>query len=200
MMSPFGHADDDQGFSLAELNVASLVGAIIIAAVMAFLVSVTRDSGYIDNRVTTQADVQFAMDRLAVELREAERVGSQRAVTDLSATTITFTSDAHSDTGVETLTYALYPAGCTSGCTLRRTLVTTSAITQTMDMVRDVAANGVGFVGVSYDGTGTRTEVTACDDATPCIFDGVEITLTVDIVNGTAPQQYRETVSLRNGT
>jgi len=197
MMSPFGHADDDEGFSLAELNVASLVGAIIIAAVMAFLVSVTRDSGYIDNRVTTQADVQFAMDRMAVELREAERVGSQRAVLDLSATSITFTSDAHSDTGVETLTYAL---DCGSGCTLRRTLVTTSGITQTMDMVRDVAADGVGFVGVSYDGTGTRTEVTSCDNATPCTFDGVEIILTVDIVNGTAPQQYREAVSLRNGT
>ena len=211
---------DERGFTLIELNVATLISGIILAAAVALVVVILRDTSYVEARTQAQSEVNVAFERLVVELREAETADLggwyvNTEVREMTATKLVFTSDVASGfDGPELLTYEV--TNCSAGeCELVRTVVgrggftggiadyaggTTLQTTVVVNNVIPTTPTTPLFEGIDWTG-GIRTETASCDSATasPCQFDAVDIDIQVGLrASSRPPQRFEEYVRIRN--
>ncbi len=209
----------DEGFTVVELSIASLLSLMVLATAGSLLIGVMRDTSHVEARSRVQSDVSAAFDRMVVELREAESVDTAgpfygNEIRELSPTHLVFTADVlEGRDGVEQVTYEVTNCG-DDGCELVRTVVASAG---TVAGVADYASGTVIvevplvtgvvlpsaarplFEGVDWGG-GVHQTLSTCASASPCDFDLVDIDIEVGVAGSgeRRNQAFAETVRVRN--
>src|SRR5712671_112569 len=98
-----------QGMTLVELMIATGVGSIVLAALMALTFFSARSFAAVTNYVDLDARSRNALDKMSQEIRQADRL----AINGYSATQLIFLGTDPVTSNAYTLTYTWDPAGKT---------------------------------------------------------------------------------------
>lgn len=187
---------DEQGVSLSEVMVATMITALVSAAFYGFFFAFAGDVERQEARATTLESIRPAVSSLVIELRQAVDLDSDSAVVErLDATwaslEVVFYSDRLEDApGPER--YRYFVDNCAGNlCDLMREVTladvgtgpnwTFTGAAGTTRVLADVRTDGPEplFSGVSWR-SGTEATTLQCDLASPCTFEVLRARLRVD--------------------
>ncbi|VAW03203.1 hypothetical protein MNBD_ACTINO02-3083 [hydrothermal vent metagenome] len=209
---------DDQGMTLPEVTVATMITLMVSAAFFTVFMAFNRNVQLADQRASTLRDIRPVIAQMLLELRQATDIDGDGAIIEKldsswSSLDLIFYSDRRPDIeGPER--YRYYLTNCANNvCDFVHEVLpadTGSGPDWTYDnntpaertlISNVVASGGALLIGVSWN-TGSEILTTSCGGATRCDFDVVRIDLRIDPdpETGTlAALQIREDVRLRNG-
>jgi prepilin-type N-terminal cleavage/methylation domain-containing protein len=191
--------DDEAGFTLIEMLVATVILVIAIGAIASMVTVLTKRSQQTVSDVTSQAVARPALDSLVAEIREAYTGDpSTRPIVTMTPTQLTFyTPDRQQPYHLEEISYRL------NGGTLQRAQATTSntggppwtpwplTLGSWRSVVDSIVANSGGSPFFAYqDSSGATT-------SDPAAVATVIVTMTVSPPGLSSSTKYQESATIR---
>lgn len=197
---PMKLVDDEQGFSLIEVMLASLIGALIAGAFVTLFIAFSRTVTNQENRALSMAELRPSLEQLLIDVRQAVDVDDSGYIVEAlgsnwTSTNLVIYSDRLLDAeGPERIRY--YLDECSGGlCVLKREVTLAdpgsgpmwsyTAAPSARAVIHDVITGGADplFLGVDMTG-GVESLSTGCDTSSPCDFDLLRLALRVDPTPG----------------
>jgi len=206
---------EDSGFSLIELSTAMILSGLIAASLIAVFAAMSRNSGDLTAKASTQFDARSVIGEQVVQIRQAikaDRNGDP--VESLTADRLVFYTQNYETGEIERIVYERKE--CAEGeCELwveRYAFDSTDGITTTFEstpfetsfLMGNVMNDQPLFVGLEYAGDPlVEVQTSACDGGSvECDFPVIGITLRArpdpTTVGASTPVELREEVRIRS--